>query len=125
MGDLRTRFGRLVAAHRKRRGMTQHALADAAALSDDMIARIETGTTGARFPSIEKLAAALEVDAAELFTPDLAKGALGRGKLTNLTARLAKLSEAELEWIDAILDAALRPQSLFRNSWSARESADE
>lgn len=108
--ELRKRFGRLVAAHRRRQGLTQQKLADAARLSPDMIARIETGSTGARFPTIERLSEALHVDPAELFTAELPKGALRRAKFTNLTARLAKLSDSELEWLDTILAAALRPK---------------
>ena len=55
MNDLRKRFGRLVAAHRRRRRLTQEALAEAAAVSIDTIAKIEGGATGARFPVIERL----------------------------------------------------------------------
>jgi transcriptional regulator with XRE-family HTH domain len=90
--------------------MTQLKLAEAAKLSPDMIARVEGGHTGASFPSIARLAESLSVDPAELFTPDLAKGALRRTKLTNLTARLAKLSDAELDWVDVIVAAVLRPK---------------
>jgi transcriptional regulator with XRE-family HTH domain len=68
MADLRKRFGELLAAHRRRRGMTQEDLAEAAGLSVDMISKIEVGATGARFPSIERLAKAGQVDPAELFT---------------------------------------------------------
>jgi transcriptional regulator with XRE-family HTH domain len=50
MSDLRKRFGRLLAAHRRRRGFTQEALAEAADVSPDTIAKIEIGATGARFP---------------------------------------------------------------------------
>lgn len=70
MADLRKRFGGLVVAHRRRRGMTQQQLADAARLSPTMIGRIEAGTTGARFPSIERIAKALDVDPAQLFSTD-------------------------------------------------------
>ena len=109
--ELRKRFGHLVAAHRRRQGLTQQKLADAARLSPDMIARIEAGTTGARFPSIERLSEALQVDPAELFTPDLPKGALRRTKVTDMIARLTKLSDPELEWLDAVLAAALKPKT--------------
>jgi transcriptional regulator with XRE-family HTH domain len=59
MADLRKRFGELLAAHRRRRGLTQEDLAEAAGLSVDMISKIEVGATGARFPSIERLARAV------------------------------------------------------------------
>jgi transcriptional regulator with XRE-family HTH domain len=35
MADLRKRFGELLAAHRRRRGLTQEALAEAAGLIED------------------------------------------------------------------------------------------
>jgi transcriptional regulator with XRE-family HTH domain len=108
--DLRKRFGNLLAAHRHRLGMTQQSLAEATGISSDMIAKMERGTTGARFPTIEKLCSALHVDPAELFTSDLPRGALTRAKLTNLTARLSKLSDAELDWVDGIIAAVLRPK---------------
>ncbi|MBO0906537.1 helix-turn-helix domain-containing protein [Jiella sp. MQZ13P-4] len=37
MADLRIRFGRLVAAHRKRLGLTQEVLAERAGISTDMV----------------------------------------------------------------------------------------
>lgn len=111
MDDLRKRFGRLVAANRRRCGFTQHELAEAAELSDDMIARIETGATGARFPSIERIAAALKVDPADLFTADLPSGASDRAALSNITARLAVLSDRDLAWVDTLLDAALKSRA--------------
>jgi transcriptional regulator with XRE-family HTH domain len=105
--DLKQRFGRLVAACRKRRGMTQVQLADAAGISSDMIVRLENGGTGLRFPNIARLAAALNVDPAELFSSDIPRGALDRAALTNLTARLARLSDDDLRWLTTVIDAAL------------------
>ena len=112
MSDLRKRFGRLVAAHRRRRGLTQEKLAEAADVSTDTIAKIETGVTGARFPVIQRLADALKIDPAELFTTEIPSGALMRGKFGDISTRLARLSEPELEWVRTLLDVALtRPSS--------------
>jgi transcriptional regulator with XRE-family HTH domain len=108
MHELRIRFGRLVAAHRRRCGLTQDALATKAELSTDMITRIEAGKTGARFPSIERLAEALQVDAAELFTSELPSGSIRSKPLLSVTARLSALSDRDLMWIDNLLDAALK-----------------
>lgn len=108
--DLKKRFGRLVLANRRRRGLTQQALADRAEMSLDMIHRIERGTTTARFLTIAKLAAALEVDPAEFFTPDLPNGVADRQAVTNIVARLSALSDRDLEWVDRLLDAALKPR---------------
>ena len=107
MSDLRKRFGRLVAAHRKRRGLTQEELAEAADVSPDTIAKIEIGVTGARFPVIQRLADALEIDPAELFSTEIPSGALMRGKFAGLSMRLATLSESELDWVGRLLDVAL------------------
>ena len=107
MSDLRTRFGTLVAAHRRRLKWTQAKLAESAELSVDMVSRIETGATGARFPTIERLAEAMGIAPAELFTDELPNGALQRSRLTDITSRLAKLSEADLEWINGVIWAAM------------------
>lgn len=111
MDDLRKRFGRLVTANRRRRGLTQQELADRAGISIEMINKIERGVSSPRFPNIEKLAAALEVDPAELFSPDLPKGAAQRRQLTDLVARLSILSDRDLAWVDRLLDAALKPRA--------------
>lgn len=110
MDELKQRFGRLVAANRKRRQMTQQQLADQTGISLDMINRIERGVSGARFPNIEKLAETLQIDPAELFTPDLPQGVGQRRAMTNLVSRLSALPDRDLEWIDRLLDAALKPR---------------
>ena len=110
MDVLRQRFGRLVAANRRRKGWTQQQLADHSGVSLDMINRIERGVSAARFPNITKLAHALDVDPAELFTPDLPSGAGQRRALTNLVSRLSALPDRDLEWIGRLLDAALKPR---------------
>jgi transcriptional regulator with XRE-family HTH domain len=107
MADLRKRFGELLAAHRRRRGLTQEQLAEAAGLSVDMISKIEVGATGARFPSIERLAEAVQVDPAELFTSDLPNGTMNRGAFGEISAKLSSLPEPDLVWISAVLDVVL------------------
>ncbi len=109
--DLRKRFGRLVGAHRRRRKLTQAALAAAADVSPDMIAKIESGASGARFPVIERLAKALEVDPAELFTTQLAEGAIHGGTYGRLVHRLAGFSEAELQMALRLLDAVSKTEN--------------
>lgn len=108
MGDLKRRFGNLVASHRKRIGWTQHQLAEAASLSDDMIARLETGSTGASFDTIERLAAALSVDPAELFTSELPGGAAERSAAARLTSRIFRLKPDDVLWLEAVVEAALK-----------------
>lgn len=111
MDDLRARFGNLVKAHRRRAGLTQEALAERANISTDMVSKIEGGNSGARFGVIAKLAEALQVDPAELFTPDLPGGQLRRSTLTEMTSRLATLGDSELLWLNGIIEAALRRTS--------------
>lgn len=108
MRELRTRFGMLVAANRRRLGLTQEELSSRADISVDMISRIEAGATGARFTTIDKLARAMSVDPAEFFTPDLPEGALQRRQLTQVVSRLAKLSDKDLVWIDEVLNVVLK-----------------
>lgn len=110
MDDLRARFGSLVKAHRRRLGLTQEALAERANISTDMVSKIEGGNSGARFGVITKVAQALGVDPAELFTPDLPAGRLQRATLTEISSRLAGLGDGELEWVKGIIEAALRPK---------------
>lgn len=108
MSDLQVRFGRLLAAHRKRERLTQEQLAERAGISIDTVRKLEGGTAGASFPMIEKVAAALQLDAAELFTTEIPSGALGRSKLNEISLRLAALSANELQWVSDLLDVALR-----------------
>ena len=110
MSNLQERFGKLVAAHRKRRGWTQRQLAEAADLSDDMIARIEAAATGVSFTTVDKLALALNIDPAELFTSQVPNGALHRGQIGDLLAKLASLREDELVWLNGVIEAALKPR---------------
>jgi len=107
MTDLRKRFGRLVAAHRRRNGFTQIALAEKVDLSSDMIAKIEGGVSGASFKAIERIAGALRVDPAELFTTEALSSSARRQVFTELTSRLAVLSDDELLWLGDIFQAAL------------------
>lgn len=104
---LRKRFGSLVAVHRRRHGWTQQDLADRAGMSPDMISRIETGGSGARFNTIEKLAAALGVDPAAFFLVDARSGELRR-PLIELTNTLASLTDKDLAWVSELLATALK-----------------
>ena len=85
-------------------------LAEAADISSDMVAKIETGASGARFPVIERLAAALDVDPAELFTSELPSGLIRRGAFLDISTRLAGLSGPDLVWMSGIVEAALAPK---------------
>ena len=77
--ELARNFGRLVATHRRRLGWSQERLAAEAEISEAMIAKIETGASGARFPMIVRLAQTLRVDPVELFYAEVPKGKLLKG----------------------------------------------
>jgi transcriptional regulator with XRE-family HTH domain len=102
---LEKRFGNMVAARRRLLGITQEALATEAGISVDMISKIETGATGARFPNIEKIAAALQVDPAELFSADLGFQKSRGGIYAELTSDLARLSDEKLRKIKTVMKA--------------------
>jgi hypothetical protein len=75
-----------------------------------MVAKLETGASAARFPVIERLAAALEVDPAELFSSEVPSGLIKRGAFLDISTRLAGLSGADLVWMSGIVEAALAPK---------------
>ncbi|KAA5803593.1 helix-turn-helix domain-containing protein [Alkalicaulis satelles] len=108
MSELQTRFGRLVAAHRRRVGMTQQQLAEAVDASVYMISKIESGASGTRFAMIERLSSALEIDPAELFTADLPRSALQQSGYGRISRQLLELEPDELEWIGGVIEAALK-----------------
>lgn len=105
---LEREFGRLVANHRRRLGWSQEKLADRAEISEGMVAKIETGATGVRFPMIVKIANALDVEPAELFCSQLPHGKLNKGKRRELIVRLEELSEDDLNWTYDLLSVALK-----------------
>lgn len=110
MSELRTLFGMCVKAHRRRKNLTQEVLAERAGLSLDMIAKIEGGASGASFATIEQLSNVLGVDAAALFKIG-ADETKSNGTLNEMIARVAALSDDDIAWVSALLDAALRPRS--------------
>lgn len=74
-----------------------------AGLGDDCLrAKIEGGVSGASFGAIERLASALSVDPAELFTTEALPSSARRQVFTDLTSRLAVLSDDELLWLGDI-----------------------
>jgi transcriptional regulator with XRE-family HTH domain len=96
--DLREAFGANVRHYRKARGLKQHALADRAGLSINMVGRIERGEASPSFETIERIAQALDVPAAALFgagagaAPSPARGRL----LQRLHGQLARLDDDAL-----------------------------
>lgn len=79
-------------------------------MSLDTIAKLEGGTIGASFATVEKLAETFDVHPADLFRID-ATDVRFKPQLDEIVARLAALSEHDLVWIKAVIDAALRPRA--------------
>jgi len=67
MSDLKISFGRRIRVLRKRKGMTQEQLAEAADISVDFLSLMERGVNAPSFATLERLADALGVPAKELF----------------------------------------------------------
>ena len=106
--ELCRHFGRLVSNHRRRLGWSQERLAEEADISEGMVAKIETGATGVRFPMIVKIAAALGVEPVELFYSQMPKGKLHQGKLRELVVRLEELSDGDLLWVHELMIVAMK-----------------
>jgi transcriptional regulator with XRE-family HTH domain len=104
MDDLAQLFGRLLAAHRRQKGLTQSQLAEHAQLSQEMITKLEAGLTGASFKAIERLADALEINPGALFSPEVGPR---RRQLDQLVARLAALDEDDAEWAVRLIEVGL------------------
>ena len=101
-------FGLAVKNNRSRLGLTQEKLAAKADISLGMVAKIESGATGVRFPLIIKLAFAMGIDPPDLFDPSMRRGKVSQGKLKQLMISLEGLTEAELDWAYDLFAIALK-----------------
>lgn len=72
--NLERKFGRNVRHWRKQRGLSQEELADRAQLHPTYVSGIETGYRNPTVRIIARIAAALEVEPAELFAVDKREG---------------------------------------------------
>lgn len=111
MAELKSRFGNLLAANRRYAGLTQEDLASKADLSVDQISKLESGKTGASFDAIARLSDALRIDPAAFFTDQIQTGATRRPAFSKLTAKLARLTDEQLVWIDGVVSAALQSKA--------------
>jgi len=100
-------FGANVRHYRKARGLSQEEFADAAKLSVAMISKIERGETAPSLESVEKIAVALDVPEAVLFsagTMTVPTGERGR-LLQRINIQLSKLNNNELSRAAKMLTA--------------------
>ncbi|MDE7292148.1 MAG: helix-turn-helix domain-containing protein [Treponemataceae bacterium] len=70
MTNIQMCLSRNMKFHRKRLGLSQAALAEKAETAPNYIALIEVGKSFPSLPMMEKIAAALQVDALDLFDKD-------------------------------------------------------
>lgn len=70
MTNIQSRLSRNMKFHRKRLGLSQAALAEKAETAPNYIALIEVGKSFPSLPMLEKIAAALCIDALDLFDKD-------------------------------------------------------
>jgi transcriptional regulator with XRE-family HTH domain len=91
-------FGANVRHYRKARRMNQRQFADAAELSVAMMGKIERGEAAPSFPSVEKIAAALDIPEAVLFSAGTLTVPAGeRGRLLQrINIQLSKLNNNDL-----------------------------
>ena len=73
MSDLKICFGKRIRTLRKRNGMTQEQLAEAADISVDFLSLVERGVNAPSFATLGRLADALGVPEKELFEFDDAR----------------------------------------------------
>ncbi len=67
MGTLKVQFGKRLKLLRKQSNLTQEQLAESTGLTIESISNIERGLFGPKFDNLEKIAAAIGVEAKELF----------------------------------------------------------
>lgn len=67
MSELKRQFGQRIRFLRLQKQMTQEKLAETADISTDFLSLIERGRNAPSFDTLEKLAAALEVQVHQLF----------------------------------------------------------
>jgi transcriptional regulator with XRE-family HTH domain len=69
MSDLKVRFGKRLRKLRRNKDITQEQLAEMIGVSVDFVSKMERGLNAPSFETMQKIAAILEVDASEFFTP--------------------------------------------------------
>lgn len=108
--DLRQLFGSQVRFHRQKLGWTQAELADRIDLSQDMVGRIERGSAGPSFDTIERLVEVFAVDPALLFgAAPITNGPTSEREraLSRVLRLLSNRSEADVLRAEKVLSAAL------------------
>ena len=100
---------------RERRGMTQSSLAEAAELTSDEVSRIERGVREPRFGTLERLAAALNVAAGELFS-GTSRGYTTHDLRPSYQVRVSRVAEQCARAVSRILSTYLRNRPARRST---------
>ncbi|MCC5995843.1 MAG: helix-turn-helix transcriptional regulator [Oceanicaulis sp.] len=107
--ELKAVFGRRLNEARKRRQLTQEALADAISMSVDMVGRLERGTTQPSFETIARLCSTLQVDAQFLFGGEEESTTMALPMDTRtLIDRIRTLSPEDVKRINTAVDLIVR-----------------
>ena len=113
MSVLKHRIGEQIRNIRKRRGMTQEALADRSGLSFSYISDVERGTRNISLDSLGRIVEALGTTPAQMFA-DMnellvkTESDAARGKLETLQALLMNRSATEVDFIISVAKEFIR-----------------
>ncbi|MNW42688.1 HTH-type transcriptional regulator PuuR [compost metagenome] len=105
MSDLRILVGERIRAIRKSKGLTQLQLAELSSLDDAYIGAVERGERNFTIDTLEKIHAALQVDAADLFRNGAVKDkdeAARRQATDEFIAMIGYLDSSKVEIIKRI-----------------------
>ncbi|MBD5427452.1 MAG: helix-turn-helix transcriptional regulator [Treponema sp.] len=91
MTNIQSCLSKNMKLHRRRLGLSQAALAEKAGTAPNYIALIEVGKSFPSLPMLEKIAAALQIDALDLFDKD---GMISIDKDTLRADVLGRISQA-------------------------------
>lgn len=107
MTALHKTFGQLVRAHRKKRGLTQAALAERIGKSERTIARIERGEASASFHLLEVLSTELQLSPAALVDATVEGDARPSSTLTGIMEIATALDEDQRKWLLTLIRTAI------------------
>ena len=102
-GNLNRLFGNRLRVIRKHRKLSHATLAEKAGLSVQMISRLETAKSGARFETIEKLAGALDVEFADLFASVMPRKFVPNPKVAPLISKMELMSDDDLDLVSQMI----------------------
>ncbi|MEP6342230.1 MAG: helix-turn-helix transcriptional regulator [Maricaulaceae bacterium] len=108
MSTLKKLFGAQIRIHRTRMNLTQTQLANRIGLSEEMIGKMERGTAGASFKTIERLCGVFDVPPNSFFPAQGLSHSDEKSVLGDMLVQLSKLNEAELKWAQRLLNEALK-----------------